>query len=211
MSARTLPVAVLAGALAVLVGYADTLGVLAVLPHLQDVLHGSSAGGATAVRTLASLLAPALALIVAFVIGVVGGSLIGHLAGARRRQAVLALTALLFALAAFLSASLGTGSALLVMMMALGALNGVLEDLPGAFVGLLEMFGRSAARLAETVSGGTWHGWGADLLLWTGFISGIVVGLIVNSHVGLGALWLPACVAALLSIACAIPSFRPQR
>jgi len=211
MRTRTLPVAVLAGALAAMVGYADTLGVLAVLPCLQAVLHGPSTGEATVVLTVVSLAAPAIALIIAFVIGVVGGSLVGHWAQVRRRQAVLALTALLFALAAFLVASLAAGSALLIMLMALGALNGALEDLPGAFVGLLEMVGRSAARLAETVSGGTWHGWGADLLLWIGFLVGIAGGLVVNPHAGLGALWLAAGVAALLSACCAIPGFRPQR
>ena len=149
---------------------------------------------------LASMAAPALALVFAFVSGVIAGSSTGHWAQSRRRQIVLALVTVLFVVAAFLNAAASSGPALLVLASAMGALHGVLEDVPAAFIGFLESIGRLGEKLATAVTGGPVHGWVNDLLRWTGLVTGIAAGLILYPLFGLGGAWLAAAIAGLCAV-----------
>ena len=154
---------------------------------------------------LASMVAPALAMVLAFVSGVIAGSSTGHWAQSRRRQIVLALVTLLFVVAALLNAAASNGPALLVITSAMGALHGVLEDLPAAFIGFFESIGRLGKKLATAVTGGKLHGWVNDLLRWTGLLTGIAARLILYPLFGLGCAWLAAAIAGLCSIIMAMP------
>lgn len=107
---------------------------------------------------LASMVGPALALVLAFVSGVVADSLTGHWAQSRRRQAVLALVTFLFVSTAVLNVATGHGPALLVLASAMGALHGVLEDMPAAFAGVLDSIGRMGENLATVAGGGPSRG-----------------------------------------------------
>lgn len=203
MNHLTPAVARFATGLAVLVGFGDTLALLTIVPYLRQAGLGDFTAGTAMLSLLTSVAGPALALIVAFLAGVVGSSLAGYRAKGRRRQAVLALATLLFAVAALLNAA-SAGPALLVTAMALGALHGVLEGVPAVTIGVLEAIGRLGEMLATIVSGRTSHDWATDLLLVVGLLIGITAGLIVYPLFGLNGIWLAALLAGLLSIITAI-------
>lgn len=200
MSVPPSTVARLAAGLAVLVGFGDTLVALTLISYLREVGQVHVAAKSAMPTFLASVAGPALALVLAFVSGVIAGSFTGHWAQGRRRQVVLALVTLLFVVAALLNAGASGGLALLILASAMGALHGVLEDVPGAFVGLSESIGRLGEKLATTVAGGVSHGWQTDLLRWVGIFIGIVTGMILYPLFGLGGIWSAAALAGLLSI-----------
>lgn len=201
-------IATLAAGLAAIVGYCDTLGVLLLLPNLRELGPGLAASTDATLPFLGTLAAPFMALVLAFLSGVVAGSLTGHYAQHRRRQAVLWLVAVLLVVAALLNSALGIGPAVLFMVMALGALHGVLEDVPGVVVGLFETLGRLGERLASPAGDGIARGWTADILLWIGLIAGIIAAFCVFPNFGLAGLWLAAAVAALLAVWSAIPGLQ---
>lgn len=200
MGAYNPTVATLAAGLAAIVGFCDTLGVLSLLPYLREVGHGLAASNAATLPVLAALAGPSMALVLAFLSGVIAGSLTGHYAQHRRRQAVLLLVAVLLVVAALLHSALGISPAVLFMIMALGALHGVLEDVPGVVIGLFETLGRLGERLASPASGRLAPGWTADVMLWTGVVVGITAAFFVFPNFGLAGLWLPAALAALLAL-----------
>lgn len=205
MDAYNPTVATLAAGLAAIVGFCDTLGVLSLLPYLREVGQSLATSNAATLPILAALAGPFIALVLAFLSGVIAGSLTGHYAQHRRRQAALLLVAVLLVVAALLSSVFGIGSAVVFMVMALGALHGVLADVPGVVIGLFETLGRLGERLASPASDRMARDSMADLLLWMGVIAGIVAAFFAFPNFGLAGLWLPATVAALLALWCANP------
>ncbi len=199
-------VAKMAAGLAALVGYGDTLGILTMISYMSDFgqVYSFSQGAMT--NAIVSIIGSALVLTLAFVSGVAAGSLTGRWARDRRRQAVLSLVTLFFMIAALLHGVSGNGFALVAMVVALGALNAVLEDVPAVFVGLLELLGRFGERLATAVAGGRSRRLTADLPLLIGVIVGIAGGALLYPKFGLGSLWLAALAAGLLAAWSAIPN-----
>jgi uncharacterized membrane protein YoaK (UPF0700 family) len=198
MIVRGPTVATLAAGLATLVGYCDTLGVLTVISYLTKATQPNNAALGV-LSFVVTIIGPALMLVVAFVSGVVAGSLLGHWAGDRRRQAVLSFVTLLFTAAALLDGLSETGPGLILMVLALGALNAVLEDLPDISIGFFELLGRFGKRLSRALAGEQSLGLAAAIGNLVVMIVSICGGVLLYSRFGLASLWLAALAAGLLA------------
>ena len=209
MGIPTSNLARLAAGLAVLVGFGDMLGVLTVVSYLHEARQSRIATESTMLAVVVLMAGPALALVLAFVAGVMAGSSTGHWAQKRRRHAVLVLVTLLFAMAAILSAIASNGPVLLVLVLAMGALHGVLEDVPAEDIGLFDSIRRLGEKLATLVAGRASRGWTNDLLRWIGLLTGIVAGMILYPLFGLASIWLAAAIAGLLTAVAQAPGRVP--
>lgn len=153
--------------------------------------------------------ATAAALVLAFVCGAMLGTIAGaaaheRLGAARRGEAVMGLVTCLLALGAACSAFAPVTLAILPLAAAMGALNGVVAQDGEVRVALTYMTGalvRIGQRLALRLMGGAAApGLRRELLLWLGFVAGVVIGAVGWSWLGLAALWVAAAIAAALTM-----------
>ena len=109
-------VTALAACLSALAGYVDAIGFLELGGFFVSFMSGNSTRLAVGLMNGASEAALAGGLILTFVTGVVGGSLVGKLAKARRRPAVLLLVAALLTFAAAWSMTGSSAPAIVAMV-----------------------------------------------------------------------------------------------
>ena len=168
-----------------------------------------------------------LMVIVLFVIGNALGAIVARLGGRRHGTMLLLYVGILLALSAGLPAipglrdSLGlenlpgaqhlavedmTLLSLVLMILAMGALNSAVEVVEGVGLGLtyvtgaLSKFGRG---LGKFIMGDRRLEFCFQLVPWTGIFIGAVIGNILDGHFGRHALWLP-CLMAFTLMICSI-------
>ena len=198
------PLIAVAIALAALAGFVDALAFTSLGGFFASFMSGNSTRLGVGAAGAAGDLPVAGALVLSFVSGVILATVIARAMPARGKPAVMAAVAALLALAGAM-ASLSPGTiVLLLLATAMGAAHtvsiGVAEASVGAvgLTGLLVAMGR---RLAGALMGDAdrW-GWVPALLLWMGFVAGVVLG--ASAHIGLGATayWLAAIAGAGLTV-----------
>lgn len=151
----------------------------------------------------------AAALLLAFLSGAMLGTVVGAAASERmgeerRAEAAMGLVTLLLALGAALSTFTPLTLAFLPMVAAMGALNGVVAPDGEVRVGLTYMTGtivRIGQRLARQLMGeATAPGIRRELVLFLGFVAGVVIGAVGWAWLGMAALWVTAAIAAGLTM-----------
>lgn len=185
--------------LASLAGYIDALGFMELGGFFVSFMSGNSTR--LAVGTTGNLANAALAasLILTFLLGVILGSLVAHFAKHHRRAAVMSFVAALLFAAASLNAIGFKHAAVVAMGLAMGAENAVFERDGEVSIGLTYMTGtlvKLGQRLAIAFTGGSKTAWGPYFLLWSGLVSGAILGASAYTHLGLNALW-PAAIASV--------------
>jgi len=193
----------LAFTLAVLAGYVDASGYIALGGFFVSFMSGNSTRMAIGLAQGSGSAGIAAGLIFAFLCGVILGALVGHAARNRRRPAVLALVAALLAAGAAASALGAMGAAVTFMALAMGAENNVFERNGEVSIGVTYMTGslvKLGQRIVAALVGRDRFGWIPYLGLWTSFVVGAVGGAVSYPHLGLTALWGAAIVAALLAL-----------
>jgi uncharacterized membrane protein YoaK (UPF0700 family) len=198
---------VLATVLAALAGFVDAVGFMATGGFFVSFMSGNSTrlGVGVAIETGAVLVAGVLVL--AFTAGVVAGALVGHVAGRRRRTAVLLLVAGVLALAAALAQPGAVPGAFLLVAFAMGAENMVFQRNGDVSFGLTYMTGtlvKIGQRVATALTGGDRWGWAPFLMLWLGLVAGGIAGALTYARIGSDGLWIAAAVAALVAAALAL-------
>ncbi len=191
-------------ALAVVAGFVDAIGYIALGGFFVSFMSGNSTRLSVGLVTGSPNAAVAAGLIGAFVSGVVLGSLVARAVAAARATAVLVLVSLLLGLAAAVSALGFSPLALIIVAIAMGAENTVFEREGQTAVGLTYMTGtlvRLGRHLTAAFTGGDAFAWIPDLLLWLGLLTGALAGAAVYPHLGLQALWIAAAAAAAVGLA----------
>ncbi len=193
----------LAACLSALAGYVDALAFLKLGGFFVSFMSGNSTRLGVGLTQGSVNAGIAGGLIATFVAGVFFGSLIGAVAGAYRRPAVLGLVSLLLAVAA--ASDLGGYGviALAAMALAMGAENAVFEENGDVRIGLTYMTGtlvKVGQRLATAAAGGDRFAWAPYLMLWAGLVLGAVAGAASYRTFGLASLWFAAIAAAILAL-----------
>ncbi|MEP9402010.1 YoaK family protein [Sphingomonas sp. VNH70] len=208
---RLTPAATLAAVLlAALAGIVDAIAFQALGGFFASFMSGNSTRlGLGLAEGWNGAAATAAALLLAFVCGAMLGTVAGaaaqeRLGEARRGEAVMGLVTVLLALGAALSAFAPVTLAVLPLAAAMGAQNGVVAPDGEVRVALTYMTGtlvRIGQRLARRLMGeAAAPGLRRELLLWLGFVAGVVVGAIGWQWLGLAALWVAAALAAALTM-----------
>jgi uncharacterized membrane protein YoaK (UPF0700 family) len=197
----------LAAALSWLAGFVDAIGFLHLGGFFVSFMSGNSTRLAVAVSDGDWAQATTAGVILlSFVGGVLIGSFCGHLAGPRRRAAVLSLqTCLLIGAAALHQCGFGT-TGTIVLVLAMGAENTVFLRDGEVSIGLTYMTGtlvKMGQRLAAAVLGGRPLAWLPYFALWCALVSGAVIGGLSFAQFGLRGLWIAAGLAASLSLVAA--------
>jgi uncharacterized membrane protein YoaK (UPF0700 family) len=189
--------------LAALAGYVDAIGFVVSGGFFVSFMSGNSTRLGVGIAGDAGAAIVAAALIVAFIAGVAAGALAGHAAGLGRGRAVLILVAALLATAATCGmAGVPPLWTALPLAAAMGAENTVFEAKGDAGIGLTYMTGalvKVGQGLAAILSGAPAGASFPNLLLWTGLVSGVVLGALLQPLLGPVALWPPAVAALLLA------------
>lgn len=193
---------VFAALLSALAGYVDAIGFLHLGGFFVSFMSGNSTRLAVGIADNGASSFIAFGLIATFVTGVIMGSLVGHMARARRRPAVLVLVATLLALAAALSMVGAHRTAVIAMAIAMGAENAVFGQDGELHIGLTYMTG-TLVKLGQGITvallGRDRLGWLPYLILWLGLVTGAFVGAMAYTSIGLGGLWLAAIAAAIFA------------
>lgn len=195
----------LATALAMLAGYVDAVGFLALGGFFVSFMSGNStrAGVGLAVDPAAAI--EALEIIAVFVTGVVVGTVTRRRVR-RPRATVIAMVSATLALAAALSARDDLRLMAVTMAFAMGLENTVFERDGEVSISLTYMTGtlvRFGQRLAGALLGGDRVAWRPYLLLWSGLVAGASAGAAAHQRLGLGSVWIAAGVAAALALVAA--------
>ena len=198
----------LAVGLAAVAGYVDALGYLHFGGYFASFMSGNSTRLAIGLVSDRHVAAVAGGLIGLFVLGVMLGALVGQVGGRHRAVVVLACaTMLLFAAAGLAQA--GSPLAAIPMVLAMGAENAVFQRNGDVSIGLTYMTGtlvKFGQRLTAALMGGDRFGWLPYGLLWSGLVSGALVGAALYPRLHLEGLWVAAiAMTALLLWAAAMP------
>ena len=193
-----------------LAGFVDALGFLSLGGFFVSFMSGNTtrfaielagrhAGGIAVAATILGL----------FVLGVVCGSLAGHFGHRRRKASVLAVvTAALLTSASLDSMGFSMAGAG-VLVLAMGAENGVFQRDGEVTIGLTYMTGtlvKMGQRIAGALLGGPKLAFLRHFILWLGLLSGAIAGALAYGRIGLDAIWLAAGAAALFTaLACFMP------
>jgi uncharacterized membrane protein YoaK (UPF0700 family) len=197
---------ILAACLSALAGYVDAIGFLTLGGFFVSFMSGNTTRLGVGLAQGASNAALDGGLIGLFVLGVVAGSLIGRLAKARRRPALLLFVAALLALAASLRPWGAVPLPAVLMAIAMGAENTVFERDGEVSIGVTYMTGtlvKLGQRLTAVLLGGDRLAWAPYLLLWLGLAAGALCGAAVYPVLGLKGLWVAAVAACALAVAAA--------
>lgn len=192
----------LAVGLSALAGYVDAIGFLSLGGFFVSFMSGNSTRLAVGIAGIPGEALIAGRLIASFVVGVIAGSLVGTAAGARRRPVVLMLVASLLAVAAGLAGAGVDDIAVLFVAAAMGAENTTFERGGEVSIGLTYMTGtlvKLGQRLAATLTGGPAWAWLPYALLWSGLVTGAIIGALAFPAIGLAGLWFAAGIAIVLS------------
>lgn len=196
---------VMAAGLSALAGCVDTIGFVKLGGLFVSFMSGNTTRLAVGAVAGSALALTAAVLIACFVAGAVGGFLLAARAGVHRAQLVLTGVTLLLLAAAALDAA-GSGLAVFLLAMAMGAENAVFERDGDVAIGLTYMTGtlvKFAQRLAAAISGGPRRDWLPFLLLWAGLVAGAFAGAVLQARLPDTALWIAAGASAALTLASA--------
>jgi uncharacterized membrane protein YoaK (UPF0700 family) len=199
------PLIAVAVCLAALAGFVDSLGFLNLGGFFVSFMSGNTTrlGVAVGANTEAAAWQAAM-LILTFVLGVMGGTLVAHALPQWRKQAVLATVTVLLCLASLCHGQQLNPAALFLTAAAMGAENGTFQRDGEVTIGLTYMTGtlvRFAQRAALALVGGERWAWAPHLMLWLGFLAGVIAGTRTYRLIGLDALWIATAAAAALTIA----------
>ncbi|MBD8679314.1 YoaK family protein [Sphingomonas sp. CFBP 13720] len=208
---RLTPAATLATTLlAALAGVVDALAFQSLGGFFASFMSGNSTRlGIGLADGWSGAAATAAALLLAFVCGTMLGTIAGaaateRLGAARRPEAVMGVVTLLLACGAALSGFVPITLAMLPLAAAMGAQNGVVAPGGEVRIGLTYMTGtlvRIGQRLARRLLGEKEApGLRRELLLWLGFVAGVVAGALWWHWLGLAALWVAAAASAALTM-----------
>jgi len=193
----------LAIALSGLAGFVDAIGFLSANGYFISFMSGNSTRLGVALGTSASATLIPASLIAGFLCGVTLGALVALRAGGRRKPAILGLVALLLLISATARA-LGHETAMLATaVLAMGAINNTFQRGGEVTVGLTDMTGalvRLGQGLALWLVGKAEPGWIQWGLLWTGLLSGAVLGGLLQSRLPFGCLWIASAWAATMAL-----------
>lgn len=200
------PFVAVAICLAALAGFVDALAFTSLGGFFASFMSGNSTRlGVGLVSGRGGDVTIAAALILSFVSGVMLAAVIARARPADDKASVMAaVTGLL--IAAALVGSLAPGTlALLLLAAAMGAANGVFHRDGEVSFGVTYLTG-SLVKLAQALAGALmgdrdrW-GWVPYLLLWAGFVAGVVLGVGAHIRWDWSALWPAAAAAAALTLA----------
>lgn len=199
------PLIAVAICLAALAGFVDALAFTSLGGFFASFMSGNSTRLGVGLASGASGDAmTAAALILSFISGVILATVIARARPQHDKAMVmLAVTGLLIAAASV--GSLAPGPvALLLLAVAMGTENGVFHRDGEVTIGVTYLTGslvRMGQRLAGALMGDAdrWA-WVPYLLLWAGFVAGVVLGVGAHIRWGWGALWLAAAASAALTI-----------
>lgn len=203
MTSHDIRAKALATALSALAGYVDAIGFITLGGFFVSFMSGNSTRLGIGIVRHSPDAAVAAGLIATFVVGVILGSLIGRIGGTHRRPAVLAVVALLLGLAASVDASGFGVTAIVAMVLAMGAENAMFEADGEVHIGLTYMTGtlvKIGQRVATAFLGGDQLAWVPYLALWIGLIAGPCAGATLYTLLGMHALWIGIGLAALLAV-----------
>ena len=188
---------------ACIAGFVDATGFLAASGYFVSFMSGNTTRlGADLASAITTAWVPA-ALIAGFVVGVIGGALLAEAAQARRKVAVLTLTAALLILAAT-GATLGAPDIAIILLLAtaMGTLNNTFQRDGEVAVGLTYMTGalvRMGQGIAARLTGRSDDGWLAWFGLWLALAGGALGGALAWRAIGMTGLWIAAIATALLA------------
>ncbi|MEU5844243.1 YoaK family protein [Rhodococcus sp. NPDC047139] len=198
----------LAIALSSLAGFVDALGFITLGGVFVSFMSGNSTrlsvGAADGAWETVALIGGVTAL---FVLGVMLGSVVTELTGRDRRTrktAVLATVTALLTIGAAATLAGWTPIAVAAMTAAMGTENAVFQRQGETTVALTYMTGalvKIGQRLVAAFFGGPRWSWLPFLGLWSGLVTGAVLGALAHHVFGLHALWIAAVFAAAMTVA----------
>lgn len=194
----------LAVCLSFLAGYVDALGFIELGGVFVSFMSGNSTRlGVAAAMGDSGILLVAGSILCCFVTGVVAGSLLGHWQRKRRMTAILTFVALLL-LASALAVSSGLRfGGVVLMALAMGAVNTLFEKDGEVSIALTYMTGtlvRMGQRIAGAILGGPKLLWLRYMALWLGLVCGAGAGAFMYGTAGLAAIWLAAGLCLCLTM-----------
>ncbi|MES2444410.1 MAG: YoaK family protein [Pseudomonadota bacterium] len=199
------PFIAIAICLAALAGFVDALAFMSLGGFFASFMSGNSTRLGVSLATGASAdLKTAGALILSFVSGVILATVIVRARPADSKPAVMAAVTLLLLVASAVGSFAPGMIALLLLAVAMGAENGVFHRDGEVTIGVTYLTGslvRMGQRLAGALMGDAdrWA-WVPYLLLWAGFVAGVVLGVGAHLRWGWTALWLATAAAAALTV-----------
>jgi uncharacterized membrane protein YoaK (UPF0700 family) len=198
------PLIAVAIALAALAGFVDALAFTSLGGFFASFMSGNTTRLGVGLATGGEVLV-AGALVLSFVSGVILSSVIVRAAGPRHQSMLLAATTGLLAIAALVSEVQVGPIVALFMAAAMAVVHVLLRRHNGLAVGATSLTD-SLVRLGEGIAdamidGVDRWGWLAHLLLWSGFVSGAVLGTGAFFGLGLRALWFAVLGACALWLA----------
>ncbi|MEO9133197.1 MAG: YoaK family protein [Sphingomonas sp.] len=200
------PMIALAVCLAALAGFVDALAYSSLGGFFASFMSGNTTRlGVSFATARYDEVRMAGALILSFVSGVMIATVIARRWPSHQRVAVMGTVTLLLGVAAAVMRFHPQSQALLLLAAAMGVENGLFTREGEVSIGLTYMTGslvRMAQRLAGALMGDSdrWT-WLRYLLLWLGFLLGVVTGARCYGAYDNSALWLATGAAGVLTIA----------
>lgn len=188
--------------LSALAGFVDAIGFIQSGGFFVSFMSGNSTRLGVGIAESARSAVVAVAIILCFLGGVVGGILIGARFEERRPTAVLLAIAGLIGLAALLQFYGFAGYAIALLAGAMGAENAVFERGGEVRFGVTYMTGslvRVGNGIAGAILGRDGNGWVGYLLLWLGFVCGVVLGALSFGSGNSTTLWAASGAALMLA------------
>ena len=197
-SARSLAIG-----LALLAGFVDAIGFLFSGGLFVSFMSGNSTRLAVGLADRQAIAALAAMLIAGFVSGVVLGSLLGARWTAARVALSLAVVTLLLGLAGAFGLAGHDLLLLLSLTMAMGCANTIFQRDGDVTIGVTYMTGalvRLGQRIADALRGGKRWDWLPYLLLWSGLVSGAILGALFFARIGVHSLWIAVVAAGIMAV-----------
>jgi uncharacterized membrane protein YoaK (UPF0700 family) len=191
--------------LAALAGFIDALAFVSLGGFFASFMSGNSTRlGVSLATGMSGNTATAAALLLSFVSGVILATVIVRARPRDSMAAVMAVVTLVLLAAATVGSFAPGMIALLLLALAMGAENGVFHRDGEVTIGVTYLTGslvRMGQRLAGALMGDAdrWA-WLPYLLLWAGFVAGVVLGVGAHVRWGWDALWFATAASAALTI-----------
>lgn len=206
MHTHDFPSRLFATGLALLAGFVDALGFLALGGVFVSFMSGNSTRlsvGLVEPVPLVTAILP-LAIIVLFVIGVMAGKLVRHYRPRNPATSILAFMSLLLLTGALVYQCGFLLMAVPFMVIAMGAANNVFVREGEVAIGVTYMTGtlvKLGQHLASLWLGQPRHHWLSHFFLWAALITGAILGAFSYHHFQLSSLWIAAAFCILLAFA----------
>lgn len=192
-----------ATALATLAGFVDAAGFMATSGYFVSFMSGNSTRLGIGLSLGTDSAAIAGGLVGTFLVGVIVGALMAPRGERPSRQRVLWLVSLAL-IGSAVTGQLGSPTVSVgCMAFAMGSLNNTFARDGEVSIGVTYMTGslvKLGQRIAAALLGRNLFGWLPYLLLWAGFVLGVVGGAVAYPYAGFSTMWGAATVAGLLSL-----------